>query len=415
MSTPQRTREHHDSKGQRKAEQRRFPAESERGTDRRVICQVSCGPALYIPPCGGILMNQTLTFVFVHGLSGWGSYDSRYRAMPYWGMRGGDLMAFLKSSGFSCYAASVSPTGSAWDRACELYAQLSGSRTDYGTVHSRAYRHDRFGPDFSERPLIPSWDAQTRLVLLGHSFGGVTVRLLAALLAKGDTRERDAGGADLSPLFIGGLGGRVHSIVTLAAPTNGTTAYNLFLDPDFDPGQIPVPVWSKGLTRLMSMGTRPRTDSRDPRDYADYDMEIDHALALNKRIGIQPEVYYFSVPCSFTEAQPDGTHRPKRGMEPLFVMRSCQIGAYTGQTQEGFCPDERWRENDGLVNTISAKAPFGAPSRPLDRTCIEPGIWNVFPVYHGDHMALQGGLTHRHDIRGFYLELLTMIRATVDG
>ena len=36
-----------------------------------------------------------LRFIFVHGLSGWGSYDAAYRRMPYWGMRGGDLMAFL--------------------------------------------------------------------------------------------------------------------------------------------------------------------------------------------------------------------------------------------------------------------------------------------------------------------------------
>ena len=33
-----------------------------------------------------------LTFVFVHGLSGWGSYDSQHQRMPYWGMRGGDHM-----------------------------------------------------------------------------------------------------------------------------------------------------------------------------------------------------------------------------------------------------------------------------------------------------------------------------------
>ncbi len=37
-----------------------------------------------------------LTYIFVHGLAGWGSYDERYRRMPYWGMRGGDLMAFLR-------------------------------------------------------------------------------------------------------------------------------------------------------------------------------------------------------------------------------------------------------------------------------------------------------------------------------
>ena len=356
-------------------------------------------------------MNQALTYIFVHGLSGWGSYDSRYRAMPYWGMRCGDLMAFLNSRGYPCYAASVSPTGSAWDRACELYAQLAGTRTDYGKAHSTEYCHERFGPDFSGRPLIPSWDAATRLVLLGHSFGGVTVRLMASLLARGDASEREAGGPELSPLFAGGQGERVHSVVTLAAPTNGTTAYDLFLDPGFDPGGIRVPGWSKGLARLMSMGAKAQTDGRDPRDYAEYDMEIDHALALNERIGTEPTVYYYAVPCGFTEAQPDGTHRPKRGMEPLFVMRSWQIGAYAGKTPEGLPLDARWRENDGLVNTISAKAPFGAASKDLDRASLAPGIWNVLPTYDGDHMALQGGLTHRHEIRDFYLELLRIIEA----
>ena len=75
-------------------------------------------------------------YIFVHGLSGWGSYDKTYQRMPYWGMFGGDLMKYLSRQGFSCYAASVSPEGSAWDRACELYAQLTGSVTDYGKAHS---------------------------------------------------------------------------------------------------------------------------------------------------------------------------------------------------------------------------------------------------------------------------------------
>ena len=82
-------------------------------------------------------------FVFVHGLSGWGSYDAQYKAMPYWGMLNGDLMAYLNSRGYACYAASVAPSGSAWDRACELYAQLTGTRVDYGAAHSAAMGHER--------------------------------------------------------------------------------------------------------------------------------------------------------------------------------------------------------------------------------------------------------------------------------
>ena len=52
-------------------------------------------------------------------------------------MKSGDLISFLKEKGFECYAASVSPQGSAWDRACELYAQLSDTRVDYGKHHSQ--------------------------------------------------------------------------------------------------------------------------------------------------------------------------------------------------------------------------------------------------------------------------------------
>ena len=91
-------------------------------------------------------------------------------------------------------------------------------------------------------------------------------------------------------------------------------------------------------------------------------------------------------------------------------MRSAQIGAYTGHTAGGIRVDETWRENDGLVNTLSARVPSCAPWKPLDKSSIRPGLWNVFPTIDGDHMWPQGGLLHCHDIRGFYLNLLTMIR-----
>ena len=354
-------------------------------------------------------------YVFVHGLSGWGSYDETYRRMPYWGMRGGDLMAYLCGKGFDCYAASVAPTGSAWDRACELYAQIAGTRTDYGAAHSLRFRHERYGPDFSARPLIPEWGEDTRLVLLGHSFGGATVRLLSHLLAYGDEEEKNAGSGDLSPLFAGGSADRIRAVVALAAPMNGTTAYDLFTDPSFDPAGVRTPWWSGILARMLANGPRTEKDDRDARDFADFDMRIDNALAMNRRIGTLPGSYYFSVPCGFTEPQPDGTHRPKKGMEPLFVMRSFQIGAYTGMTDGGCRIDDSWRENDGLVNTVSATAPSGAPAKPLDRAHIEPGIWNVFPTYEGDHMALQGGLMRRHEIRGFYEDLLTLIKSLPEG
>ena len=342
-------------------------------------------------------------FVFVHGLNGWGASEGVNGILPYWGATCGDLTEFLGAYGYECYSASVGPVSSAWDRACELYAQLYGTKVDYGKVHSLKNNHKRFGRDFSSCPLGAE---STSIVLLGHSFGGATVRLLSELMANGDEDERSATAAeDLSPLFKGGLDKNIFSIVTLASPMNGTTAYDMFEDPDFRVDAVKVPLRHRLLSRLMSFGTRPRTDDRNPNDYASFDMHVDNALAMNDRIETLKDVYYFSVPCCFTR---DG--KPQKGMEALFAMRSAQIGAYTGKTRGGFVIDDSWRENDGLVNTVSAKAPIGAPSKELDRSNIERGVWNVFPALEGDHMWLQGGLMHRHDIKAFYLDLLELIR-----
>lgn len=355
-------------------------------------------------------------FVFVHGLSGWGSYEFYYKFMPYWGLFGGDLIRFLRMKGFPCYAASVAPTGSAWDRACELYAQLAGKKVDYGKVHSQQNEHDRFGKDFSGRPLIPEWNEKNRLVLLGHSFGGTTIRLLSELLTHGDKAEQEGTDpAELSPLFSGGMGNRIRSIVTLTSPINGTTAYELAPDDSFLPAHIHLSLWKRLLAKIMTLGTKPRKDGRRETDYADYDMHIDRALELNRRISTLSHIYYFSVPCRSSVELPDGTRIPDEyKTEPMFLKHSFRIGAYSGKTKGGFTIDEKWRDNDGLVNTISAKAPLGAPQTKLDKNQITPGIWNILPTHAGDHLSLQGGMMRRHEIRGFYLELLTLIHNTLE-
>lgn len=354
-----------------------------------------------------------LQYIFVHGLSGWGSYDEKYRKQPYWGMKNGDVVSALREKGYNAYAASVAPTGSAWDRTCELYAQLAGTIVDYGKAHSGKNNHERFGKDFSSCPLIKEWNDDTRLVLIGHSFGGATIRLLSELLARGSEEERNVTNPDaLSPLFKGGMDNRIHAIVALAAPMNGTTAYDMLEDPSFDANKVKSSLSSKLLSHLMSMFIKAETDGRDERDYAAYDMHIDNALAMNNRIHILPHVYYFSIPCSATRKK-DGIYMPvKDRMEPLFIRRSTQMGQYKGQTKGGFVVDETWQENDGLVNTISAKYPLNDPHKQFTQDNVEKGIWNVFPPYPYDHMSMQGGLTKNHPIEEFYFELVSIIDKT---
>lgn len=333
--------------------------------------------------------NTNYTYVFVHGLMGWGEYDFVYKLMPYWGMFGGDLMKYLRKQGYDVHAASVAPSDSAWDRACELYAQLTGTVVDYGEAHSEKYGHDRFGEDFRCKALVEKWDSENKINLLGHSFGGATIRTLAHLMAKGDADEiAKTDEKDISPLFTGGKEDWIYSMTALAAPHNGTSSYN------------------KGETELDENGEEKMAEP----DTAAFDMYIDHALELNKKLTISNKTYYFSIPCSMTDKNEEGVWVPDESrMESLFVESSKEIGAYTGYTKGGFYIDESWQENDGLVNTNSAKAPMYNPLKDFDENDIVKGVWNVMPVYRGDHMSLQGGMTKNNDVRLLYAEHLEMI------
>lgn len=323
--------------------------------------------------------NTNYSYVFVHGLMGWGSYDFYYDLFPYWGTFGGNLLNKLNDKGFDCYAATVSGTASAWDRACELYAQLTGTVVDYGEEHSERCGHERFGEDFTDRALIEKWDAENKINLLGHSFGGATMRLFASLMAVGSEAERAVTDeSEISPLFSGGKENWIYSLTALAAPNNGTTAYSA-----------------------------PAEDI----DTAAYDMYIDNAMALNKTIYTSNQSYYFSIPCSATVKNEDGTYSAEKDlMEILFQSSSDELGRYTGTTVGDYEFGEEWFENDGLVNTISAKAPTNAQSKDFDANNIPKGVWNVMPTYHGDHMSLQGGLLKTNtDVERLYTEHLNMI------
>ena len=350
-------------------------------------------------------------YIFVHGLSGWGSYDTANKFIKYWGMQNGDLLRYLNKQGFDCYSASVSPKGSAWDRACELYAQLTGTVTDYGKEHSERCKHERYGKDFSKKPLIDSWDSENKINLLGHSFGGATVRLLAELMANGSEAEKNAtDSGDLSPLFAGGKADWIYSVTALAAPHNGTSAYEAGeLDVDIDDE---LTFMQKKMSDLVGGATSKSDDGRAEYDYADFDLRIDNAFRLNDSISTLESTYYFSFPCSSTVKNSEGTYSPETDItETMFVKSSRLMGMCKCTTEGGFEITEEWFENDGLVNTVSAKAPSNAPQTPYDKNNVEPGIWIIMPTYHGDHMSLQGGLMKKNDVRDFYAEHLSMINS----
>ncbi|MEL3958256.1 hypothetical protein NST17_13775 [Caldifermentibacillus hisashii] len=72
-------------------------------------------------------------------------------------------------------------------------------------------------------------------------------------------------------------------------------------------------------------------------------------------------------------------------MHPLLTLISIQMGSYTRQSPAPVI-DRSWLPNDGIVNVVSAKYPFGHPNSPYDGK-IKQGVWNSFPVMEGwDHM-----------------------------
>lgn len=352
--------------------------------------------------------NTNYTYVYVHGLGGWGEYDIANYVVPYWGTMGGDLMKYLNSRGFDCVAASVSPIKSCWDRACELYAQLTGTRTDYGKYHSEQNNHKRYGEDFTGRALIENFSAEDKINLLGHSFGGATVLQFLDLMADGCAEERAVTPEnELSPLFTGGKADWVYSVTTLSAPMNGSSAYyikdEILEDENATFQELMV-------AYIVGSLTNPIPDGRNEHDCAGYDMEVDRAMSLCDTWETQENVYYFSFACDVTYLDENGNRTfDPNDLELLFRGSAGRMVSWTGKTPSGYVIGKEWQANDGLVNTISAIAPHNAPRTDFSSDSINPGIWNVMPIYHGDHMSLQGGLLNTNNIRLLYADHMSTV------
>ncbi len=175
-----------------------------------------------------IMNNRELKYpiVFVHGMFGWGENEGINKKVPYWGATTGSLTDFLNDKGYECYAASVGPISSAWDQACQLYAQLTGTRVDYGKVHSQRHNHKQFGRKY-EKTLFDGWSEQKKIHLVGHSFGGLCIRMLSHLLEYGSPEEVEASGDEVSPLFKGGNGNLIYSISAICSPLDVVDAYEV--------------------------------------------------------------------------------------------------------------------------------------------------------------------------------------------
>ncbi|MDD6808246.1 MAG: hypothetical protein PUD72_07380 [Oscillospiraceae bacterium] len=371
-------------------------------------------------------------YVFVHGMFGYGPGSIVYDYAPYFGLLGGSITKKLTEKGIEAYDAAVGPYSSAWDRACELYAQLMGTRVDYGKAHSERFGHERFGRTY-ESPLFEGWgqpmeNGQIKKVnFVGHSFGGATTRLLISLLAEGCEAERMATDpSDISPLFTGGKLDWVYSESTYVAPHNGMTLFRSLgayekkfkkliytvgniLDGTFIPKFYDFKFDQWGLTS-NPYSTIPQEKNPErvmelvnSKDNIFYDLSLEGAKELNTHIKCYPGVYYFSYTGSRTHPGITGNHKPNKNMFPIFKLTALLIGAYKEDAIYDIVLDKEWLENDGIINTVSGEAPefeLSTDFSMVDK--LKTGIWYKMGKMDMDHLSFCGWGISKNDITEFY-------------
>ena len=380
----------------------------------------ACAGALYAALCAAVLLPapglaagaqaaNNHPVVLVHGFLGFGPDRAAGSGFLYWGGYNNiaDHMQRYKGP-HAVYAAGVGAVSSNWDRAAELYAQIKGGCVDYGATHVARHAYPGqlqkpvgkcWAADPNNNPqdfplaLYPQWDAAHPIHLIGHSQGGTTIRALVQLLEHGSP-DGDEGGGEL---FRGGRIGWVRSVVTISAPHNGTTLRDAVLDI---------------LPQLRATVRSPMSDFLD-QQLAHWEMAPDGAREFNRWALTSPWVYYFSVGTLATEAgawccnhtdrrlapiQNARFQYPREDMIPYFKLYAGEwivpslaqpgMGSYTQSAPRRVRIDSDWFASDGVVNTVSMRAPDGQPARDYDGTA-QRGVWNFLGNYRGyDHFDI---------------------------
>jgi hypothetical protein len=336
----------------------------------------------------------------------------------------------LEEQGYDCYVTSPASFNSNWDRACNVYAELTGSVVDYGEAHAREYGHARYGYDYGQ-PLLEGWGPERPVNLLGHSLGGQTVYLLAHLLAEGSAQERETTrDGSLSPLFAGGQSDLVHSVTTLGGLLNGSSAEPFFLGDWFYYALLPT--FAVGFPSVFQYtGLSDAMRYVESGDHALYDLSPPGAAAMNLKTRTQEDIYYFSYTlCDTVLDEETGEevmntenilHAGITGPVPYLLGLSMGNGysRFEGMTFEcpggSFTVDDTWRANDGVASVAASKYPFGSPHKEFDEGSIERGVWQSFPTMQGYNHGFFGGFDFKHsfgELYDFYLRHMRILDLT---
>lgn len=385
--------------------------------------------------------------VLVHGFFGWGR-DEVFLYKHFGGFN--DIQReLIRDHGFDkVVTPSMGPISSSWDRACELYAQLMGTRVDYGKAHSQKHNHERFGKNYtgsSNESRIDKLGEGQKVNLIAHSQGVQTARILIELLANGDESEKaNTDDDDLSALFKGG-NQWVNGLAALAAANDGSplahAIYNevepfddlismlvkavnlLNIDSIYDFKLDHFGLDGRGLFETPSAYTkRLLTTMYDKKDSAFYDLSSDGSAEINLFATAEDDVYYYSWSNQTSELTSNGTEEPGPSTNPILILPTYFIGSYTHVESGHVSIGNAYWPNDGITSTRSMSGPLNWSTDKIvnydksirDGNDISSGVWNYMGHLEGnwDHWDMLFILDGSHDVRPLYYNAANFLAST---
>ncbi|MGW7998111.1 lipase-like domain-containing protein [Staphylococcus xylosus] len=352
----------------------------------------------------GVVKKNKYPIILAHGFSGYPDESKPAVLPPYWGGNKVDLDKELNKQGYDVREGGMSPFGSNYDRALELYYYIKGGTVDYGAYHSKKYGHARYGKTY--KGIYPEWAPGKKVHLVGHSFGGQTIQVLEDMLRNGVPEEieyQKKHGGDILEIFAGGNNNMVSSVTTIATPHNGTfisdklgnkpIARKLFYN---------ILKYTSNKYTKADYGLEPwGIKQRDDESYIQYlkrvkdnkvwktedtsftDGSIEGSKKINDRLTLSKDVAYTSITAEDTHKTFNNRQRGNLKMFAPFKILANLVGRQN---------PESWREGDGPVPLKSGLYPFNKPHK--DTTFDskpELGLWGVMPTLKNwDHMDLVG-------------------------
>ncbi|OUS28706.1 hypothetical protein A9Q99_11260 [Gammaproteobacteria bacterium 45_16_T64] len=387
--------------------------------------------------------------VLVHGFFGWGRDEVLGLYKHFGGFK--DIQEELKRYGNhdTVVTPAMGPISSSWDRACELYAQLTGTRVDYGVAHSTEHEHERFGENhntWKNKSKISNLGKGQKVNLIAHSQGVQTSRILIELLGKGSAAERDATRtSDLSDLFKGD-NQWVNGLAAISGANDGSPlahaiyhgvpgfddlistlikAVNLLnIDAIYDFKLDQFGLDGRRLFELPSAYTRRIIgDLYHRKDSAFYDMSTDGSAEINQFASAESDVYYYSWANQTSELNGSGKQVSGKSTNPILTLPVNFMGSFTHQPEGQVPLDSEYWPNDGITSTRSMAGPINwstdvitpyDPSQVRDGIDIKPGIWNYMGHIEGnwDHWDMLNILDGSHDVRPLYYNAANFLTST---